>query len=80
VKWKGVYYRQGDLMPEHFTERDRMHNAFTNRIARVELPDEPEETKPKPSKAKAKETPPPDPEKSSEEPEEFQLGSEDDAE
>lgn len=39
IKHKGVYYKKGELLPVEFTERDRMLNAQSYRIAPIEVSD-----------------------------------------
>lgn len=40
VKFKGITYQTGDLLPEHFTERDRYRNLYPSRIEEVFLEEE----------------------------------------
>ena len=42
IKYKGVIYRQGDLLPETYTKHDMVRSMYPRRIGVVELPDEPE--------------------------------------
>jgi hypothetical protein len=41
VLHRKVVYKQGDLMPADFTERDKARNVFSRRLIKVDVPDEP---------------------------------------
>ena len=40
VVHKRQRFNEGDLLPEEFTERDRVRNIYARRIEQVEVPDE----------------------------------------
>ena len=40
VKYKGVVYNIGDLLPKTFTDRDRARHVFSRRLIPVEVSDE----------------------------------------
>ena len=46
IKWKGQLYKKGELLPENFTEHDRVRNIYSSRIASKEVPDEQPRTSP----------------------------------
>lgn len=39
VKWKGRLYKQGELLPEEFTHRDKARNIYSSRIAVCDVED-----------------------------------------
>jgi hypothetical protein len=41
VKYQGIVYNSGDLLPEEFTARDRGRNIYSRRLVPVEIPNEP---------------------------------------
>lgn len=41
VIFKGNLYKEGDLMPVEFTDRDRGRNIYSRRLIQVEVPDRP---------------------------------------
>jgi len=41
VRHKGKIYSEGDLLPENFTERDRMRNLYSRRLTLIEILDGP---------------------------------------
>lgn len=40
IKWKGKLYKKGELLPENFTDHDRVRSIYSSRIGRREVPDE----------------------------------------
>lgn len=40
IKWKGKLYKKGELLPENFTDHDRVRSIYSSRIGRTEVPDE----------------------------------------
>lgn len=40
IKWKGKLYKKGELLPENFTDHDRVRSIYSSRIGRKEVPDE----------------------------------------
>lgn len=40
IKWKGTLYKQGDLLPENFTYKDRDRNIYSKRIGICEVTEE----------------------------------------
>lgn len=46
IKWKGQLYKKGELLPENFTDHDRVRNIYSSRIAIKEVPDEQPRTSP----------------------------------
>lgn len=44
IKYKGVLYKKGELLPPEFTERDRCRNIYPSRIGTTEVPDLEEKT------------------------------------
>lgn len=42
IKYKGAIYREGELLPESFTQHDLIRSMYPRRVGVVEIPDEPE--------------------------------------
>jgi len=40
IKWKGKLYKKGELLPENFTDHDRVRSIYSSRIARKEVVEE----------------------------------------
>lgn len=47
IKYKGVLYKKGELLPPDFTERDRCRNIYPSRIGTTEVPESKAEEQPK---------------------------------
>lgn len=43
IKWKGHLYKKGELLPEEFTDHDRVRNIYVSRIGKMEVEDKPEQ-------------------------------------
>jgi hypothetical protein len=40
IKWKGKLYKKGELLPENFTDHDRVRSIYSSRIARKKVVEE----------------------------------------
>lgn len=43
IKWKGHLYKKGELLPEEFTDHDRVRNIYVSRIGKMEVEDKPDQ-------------------------------------
>lgn len=46
IKWKGKLYKKGELLPENFTDHDRVRSIYSSRIARKEVEEEAPQSQP----------------------------------
>lgn len=46
IKWKGKLYKKGELLPENFTDHDRVRSIYSSRIARKEVEEEASQSQP----------------------------------